>query len=181
MGLCSPLACFLFCFFFHLLSHPLWVYVVCLFHKYHIVFSPSPSPTVTFITLHSPHPSLWSLPLCHPGLFVPIFSPSPWFTCSPPASLTRCFIGEKLYLVEAGKGWSFCVLEVSLVSRHTGILMAIGWLDIAFCEHVHLSFFLFSSPWACLSLCLMHTYTQTTYSVSQSVSQCGLQFCSSFQ
>lgn len=137
----SLVFCFLFFFICSLiLSGSMWF--VCFtnttlfFHPPHLLLSrlsPSTHPTP---------PS--DLSLCVTQGF--LFPFSPRFTCSPPASLTRCFIGEKLYLVEAGKGWSFCVLEVSLVSRHTGILMAIGWLDIAFCEHVHLSFFLFSSP-----------------------------------
>lgn len=69
------------------------------------------------------------------------------------------------------------------MSRHAGILMAIGWILLGYHQpHVHVLFL--SSLCASLSPCLSrthfyrHTPTQSTHSASQSVSQCWVQFCS---
>lgn len=78
MRLCLLLICFFICSF--ILSMPpcfvCFTDITLFFHPPHLPLSFPPLLSL-FLTLHSPHPSFRSLPLCHPGLFVPIFSPSP--------------------------------------------------------------------------------------------------------
>lgn len=77
LPLCAS-ACFSFVFSFVLSSSPclLGLSVSLISHCFFSTLAISHCHFLSPVCL-SPHPSFWSLFLCHPGLFVPIFSPTP--------------------------------------------------------------------------------------------------------
>lgn len=131
------------------------------------------SSPVSLISHCCCHPCFWSLHLCHPGLFVPILSPSPpRLTCTPPASLAWCFIGG-----EAVSCWGWeGVVSCCLLSGHRHFNGY--WLEIVWILSVSFIFLFLWFTSSSLTQTFLHAHLN--HPASQSLAGAVL-FCSSFQ